>query len=382
MLTREFDQTKLADRLEAKAVELRRPLTCTLELTYRCSFHCSMCHVRMTEEQAAPYGRMLTVAEWLGLARQLKEAGVLFLNLTGGECTQYPGFLELYAALYQMGFRINVVTNAGAYSDALREMFREYPPHGVTVTLYGGSNETYRKVTGDPKGLDKVLENLRFFQSIGVELGLVFIAIRQNVLDYPQVAEICQQFGKDCVLMMDLTAHSRNVSYSNALACRLSPAEQVCVSCRPAAEVEQALQDAKELEKELVNFVPPMAKEGTAEAFNQCVGSCAGAAILWNGDMQTCVNMVGGPTYKPFEIGFEAAWQQIQADWKRTFRMPAACASCEMAADCPRHCAGRNMESTGDPQVNDPTVCEYVWLWKKYQAAHGLDQKPLRRTCL
>jgi MoaA/NifB/PqqE/SkfB family radical SAM enzyme len=148
-----------------------------------------MCYIRMTDEQAAPYGRMRTVDEWTDMAQQMLEAGVLYLTLTGGECTQYPGFEELYKRLSKMGFLISIMSNAGAYTESIRDVFRKYPPRSVGITLYGGSDETYRRITGDSKGLTKALENIRFLQSIRVPVGLNFTMIRENVTVYPKVGK-------------------------------------------------------------------------------------------------------------------------------------------------------------------------------------------------
>ena len=197
-----------------RAIERRRPLSCIWELTYHCNFHCKMCYVRMTDEQAAPYGRLRTVDEWLDMAGQIYDAGVLYLTLTGGECTLYPGFERLYEQLSKMGFRICVMSNAGAYTDRIRDLFRKYPPQKVTVTLYGGCNETYEKVTGDPFGFDKVLENIRFFQAIGVPISLSFTMIRQNVLDYPMIGRLCRELNLPYYMTSDISEHHRDPSFS------------------------------------------------------------------------------------------------------------------------------------------------------------------------
>lgn len=371
MLTKEFHPDKLRDQLQMRAIARRRPLSCTFELTYRCNFRCPMCYIRMTDEQAAPYGRLRTADEWLDMARQVCEAGVVYLNLTGGECTTFPEFSRLYRELSEMGFRISLMSNAGAYTQELRELFREYPPYGVAVTLYGGSNETYEKVTGDPNGLDKVLDNIRFFKSIGVKVLLNFTMIRQNALDYPKVGKLCQQLGIPYTLITDITTHNRNPAYSDALNCRLSPAERACVACHPADEVELAMKNAPELEKALAHYVPPVVRPVKALETNDCIGSYSSATIYWNGEMNTCISMVGAPGYKPFEIGFEAAWAQIQADHAQRFRKPAVCQTCEMREDCLHNCCARNLEGTGDTLTPDPDTCRYVWLMRKYRADHS-----------
>ena len=73
MIQKAWDLNKVTDRLLLRAMELKRPLSCTLELTYRCNFRCRMCYIRMTDAQAEPFGRMRTVRRrplpWRGNAR-------------------------------------------------------------------------------------------------------------------------------------------------------------------------------------------------------------------------------------------------------------------------------------------------------------------------
>lgn len=382
MIQKQWNDSRLRDVLQKKAVAARRPLSCTFELTYRCNFNCQMCYVRMTDRQAAPFGRMRTVQEWLDMAGQLRDAGVLYLNLTGGECTQYPGFAELYEKLYGMGFRLTVMSNAGAYTDAIRELFRQYPPYGAAITLYGGSNETYAAVTGDPKGLDKTVANIRFLQSLGVPISLNFTMIRQNVLDYPKVGRLCMELGLPYTLITDITGHQKDASFSNALTSRLSPAQRACIACHPPEEVALALENAEALEKELADFKMPAAPAAPQEpTMNACIGSYSGCAIFWNGEMQTCISMNGWHTVNPFEIGFEAAWQKIQSEHAETFRTPAACQACDLFNDCLHNCAARRFEGTRNPGEPDPYTCQYTYLLTRYRARRNNPEIPAAPSC-
>ena len=382
MIEKTWDLDRISDRIRLNAIRQRRPLSCTMELTYRCNFRCRMCYVRMSDAQAKPYGRMRTVDEWLDLARQMRDAGVLYLTLTGGECTQYPGFVQLYEELCKMGFLVSIMSNAGAYTEAVREIFRRYPPRSAGITLYGGSNETYAAVTGDPEGLDKVLQNVRFLQSIRVPVGLNFTMIRQNVRDYPKVARICSELGLPYTLITDITGHQRDPSFSDALESRLSPAERACVACYPPDEVESAMEGARELEKELADFRMPTAPEETPEpAMDYCLGSHITATIYWNGEMGTCISMNGYHNLNPFDIGFEAAWAQLKAEQDRTFRRPAVCQACSMAPDCLHNCAARRFEGTGSPHEPDPYTCQYTYLLRLCRARHGGAEPPQAPGC-
>lgn len=383
MIEKQWNPDRITDKLQLMAIQRRRPLSCTVELTYRCNFHCRMCYIRMSDAQAKPYGRMRTVDEWLDMAGQLRDAGVLYLTLTGGECTQYPGFVQLYEQLAGMGFRITVMSNAGAYSDSIREVFRRYPPCTVGITLYGGCNETYEAVTGDPKGFEKTVENIRFFQSIRVSTGLNFTVIRQNVSDYPKVDRLCRELGLKYTLITDITGHRYSADFSGALNCRLSPAERACVACHPPEEAALAMEKAGELEKELVHFrMPATPAETLPSRQDSCIGSACGCAIYWNGDMQSCISMSGHHCAKPFETGFEAAWAQLKAEQEETFLLPARCQSCGMAADCLHNCAGRRFEGTGSPHEPDPYTCQYTYLLRAYKARRNGTDIPVAPQCV
>lgn len=363
-----WNLNRIGDQILKRAIERKRPLSCTLELTYRCNFRCRMCYVRMSDAQAAPYGRMKNVEEWLGMAKELYDAGVLYLILTGGECTQYPGFERLYEALSRMGFRITVMTNAGAYSESIKDVFRRYPPNNAGITLYGGSNETYEIVTGDPRGYDKVVENIRFFQSLKVPVGLNFTMIRQNVMDYPKVDALCKELGLSYTLITDICSHRLDESFSDALSCRLTPAERACVACHPPEEAGLAMEKARELEKELKNFrIPEAAKEERAFTQESCIGSRTGCAIYWNGEMQTCISLSGWHNVHPFETGFESAWKKLKDEEEETFHRPTVCETCGMADDCQHNCSGRRFEGTGSPHEPDPYICQYTYLLKIYK---------------
>ena len=364
-----WNPDSIEDMLQQKAMRLRRPLSCIFELTYHCNFHCRMCYTRMNDSQAASFGRLRTPDEWLDMARQVRKAGVLYLTLSGGECTLYPGFEALYEQLSWMGFRLNIMSNAGAYTESIRDLFRKLPPQNVAVTLYGGCSETYGAVTGDPAGFDKVVDNIRFLHSIGVPVRLNFTMIRQNVMDYPKVSALCHELGIPYNLITDITTHQRDISFSDALNCRLTPAERACIACHPPNEAAIAMENARELEKELVHFQQPAAPDTPLPPQPEtCIGSFTASAIMWNGDMQSCLSMNGYHPVKPVEIGFEAAWSQLKAEQDETFRLAAACQACSMVSDCLHNCSARRYEGTGSIHEPDPYTCQYTYLLKLYEA--------------
>ena len=90
----EIRMAEVSDHLYSKAAARRIPISGTFELTPLCNFACRMCYVRKTPEQVKAHDRaMLEFDDWLRIAREGREQGLLFLLLTGG-ASRMPFFRD------------------------------------------------------------------------------------------------------------------------------------------------------------------------------------------------------------------------------------------------------------------------------------------------
>ena len=99
------------EQLKKDAYENAVPLTGIFELTPRCNMDCQMCYVHLQPDQIPAIGRELTTKEWIDIARQARDMGMVQLTLTGGEILVRKDFRELYEAFSEMGFLIQLYTN-------------------------------------------------------------------------------------------------------------------------------------------------------------------------------------------------------------------------------------------------------------------------------
>ena len=130
----EYENT-VERRLFAMAYEKMVPVYGVMELTPLCNMNCDMCYVRLSRSEMEAQGRMKTLDEWLMLAKEMKEAGVLFILLTGGEPLLYPWFKELYISLLEMGMVLTVNTN-GTLIDEEWNGFLAITNHGGSISHY------------------------------------------------------------------------------------------------------------------------------------------------------------------------------------------------------------------------------------------------------
>lgn len=127
-----------------KATVNHVPINAILELTPLCNMNCKMCYIRLTPGEMERRGQMLPPAEWIRIASEARDQGLLYLLLTGGEPLLYPGFDELYTWLGKSGIVVMLNTNGTMLTEERADLLLKYPPRKVNISLYGASRETYR----------------------------------------------------------------------------------------------------------------------------------------------------------------------------------------------------------------------------------------------
>ena len=183
----------VSDYLYSKASSMKIPLGGTFELSPVCNFACKMCYVRKTPQDIAREGKSLkTWQQWLELGRQCRDAGMLYLLLTGGEPFLYPNFRELYTALHEMGLIISINTNGTMIDEQTVAWLKEKAPQRVNITLYGASEDTYERICGQRSGYRRACRAIDLLRQAGIPVVINASMIPENQADLEEII----QFGK------------------------------------------------------------------------------------------------------------------------------------------------------------------------------------------
>lgn len=328
------------------------PANGVFELTPRCNLRCSMCYVRMTPEQMAPMGRELTAKEWLSLAQEAVDAGMLFLLITGGEPTLRTDFLEIYEGLAQMGLSISINTNGTLLSSALRALWHRLPPAQVNVTLYGTCEEDYAALCGDGSAFLRVVDTLRWLRKEGILIHL-------NTTFTPENAKSCEkieEFALSLGLELRATTYCFPPIRRNDCAdfSRLSPEEAAALTvldifCREGREGVSR--------RAAVLSAPPQAgcDLEIGEAM-QCTAGKSQFWIAWNGAMTPC-GMMTAPQTNPIETKFNAAWEKLRGQTAEIHLCPD-CTGCAERGTC-MNCAAVTFAETGRFDGKPEYMCAY-----------------------
>ena len=345
----------LSQYFHAKGRRLGLPVGGTFELTARCNFNCPMCYVHMTQEQVDAAGKELTAAQWLELAREARDRGMIFALLTGGEPLMRRDFFEIYKGMKELGLLISINTNGSMLQGEILEKFLADPPARFNISLYGGTNETYRNMCGVP-AYDRVKESIRVLRKAGVDVSL-------NLSITPYNRQDLEQIHADAV-ELDVNVRSSSYMYppvrvnGEVYGCanRLTPTESA--EChvqwdRIRFTEEQFLRRAeslialREVEQE---GCPVEADEGIT-----CRAGSTGFWITWDGKMTPC-GMMTTPVVHPLRDGFGAAWDELRAR-TAALRMPSECSGCDHREIC-GVCAAVCFTETGRFDGVPTYICE------------------------
>ena len=327
----DYSEPLMVRYLHGKGLREGRPVSGTFELTQRCNFGCEMCYVHDCKQKTDP----LSAEDWLSLAQQAKDAGTVFLLLTGGEPLLRDDFEYIYRSLAKMGFLISINTNAsllGKYT----KLFDELPPTRINISLYGGDDSTYGKLCRN-NAFDDVMNSIKQMKNLGISMRLNTFFTPENIDDYKKIADISKELG----IPMKPTTYA----YPPI---RLGQKKEELRFLPEKAAEYIFLIDEYRFDKDF--FLERSKKllalpDGPTENKVRCRAGRASFWITADGIMRPC-GMMPEPDSKPLVDGFEKAWQDIRTKTEQ-IRLPEECLSCKYSGIC-NVCAAMCKAETDD----------------------------------
>lgn len=322
----------LSTYLHNKGRKLGLPISGNFELTARCNFNCPMCYVHLSNEQVRRRGGELTAGQWLAIAEAAKNKGMIFALLTGGEPLIRKDFFEIYDGMRGMGLMISINTNGSLLQGEILEQFLENPPFRFNISLYGGCDETYRRMCGLPV-YDQVKENIRTLRQAGIDVSLNLSITPYNRDDLAQIytdaVELDVNVKASSYMYPPIRVNGSEYGCGN----RLSAEESAVCSVvwdQLRFTPEQFALRAENMAK-LINVDPEGCLTEEGEGI-RCRAGSTSFWITWDGKMTPC-GMMTAPMVKPLEIGLDAAWEQLRSQASQ-IRTPAKCVGCDHREIC------------------------------------------------
>ncbi len=358
-MTRKQNEPYLSTYFHSKGRRLGLPIAGNFELTARCNFNCPMCYVHMNAEEIAKKGKELTAEQWIKIAEDARNKGMIFVLLTGGEPFVRKDFFEIYGAMKKMGLMVSINSNGSMLEGEILEKLLADPPFRINISLYGGCNETYQHMCGLPM-YDRVLKNIVTLKKHGVDVRINLSITPYNCNDISKIYDIVMEHEipvkASSYMYPPIRLEKEHEGYGN----RLSPIESAKYS------VEWDLlrftkDEFQERAQKMRTLVSVDTNECAAEmetdpkAGVTCRAGSTSFWMTWDGQMRPC-GMMPGPTVYPLESGFEAAWTELIEETKK-IRQPNKCLTCNKKEVC-GVCAAVCVAETGAFDQVPSYMCE------------------------
>jgi AdoMet-dependent heme synthase len=179
----------LLAEMNQKAMELGIPISVHLDVTYRCNERCVHCYLDHDD-----HGEM-TTEEIKGVLRQLSEAGVFFLVLSGGEVMMCRDFFEILEYARSLLFNVKVKTNGVMIKAKEARRLRELGVEQVQISVYSHRPEVHDGITKLPGSLKKTIAAIRFLKTQGLKVTMANVLMTANLHDNAGTMALAKDLG-------------------------------------------------------------------------------------------------------------------------------------------------------------------------------------------
>lgn len=372
----------VTEYLHAKAARMHLPLNGTFELTPLCNMSCRMCYVRMTRQKQESLHPLYSSEEWLRLAREARDRGMIYLLLTGGEPFLREDLREILAGLHKMGFIISINSNATLINEQVIEWLKQTPPVRINVTLYGASNETYEQLCNNPEGFTQVTNAIHLLKEAGISVKLNCSITPYNAKDLDEIFA----FARKEELLIQATSYmfppvrrdasmtGRNDRFTAQEAAYYSARIEALLNGKEAFLKHMENEEMKGLGNENGEDCPVIESECEGQEMEgECVRCRAGKCsfwVTWDGRFLPCGMLSDQNTINVFEQGFDVAWENAMKIAEE-IRLPVECKRCDLKKIC-KACAAMVVTESGDyrkvPEYRCQMAHEYFNACKKVES--------------
>lgn len=332
---------RLISQIQERAHQRVIPLNVLMEVTLRCNIRCLHCYNfdRDQPREACGDGPELSTDEILGAMQQVRDAGCLFLSLTGGEVLSHPDLFTFLDRARDLHLAVQLLSNGTLLRPGTAGRLAKYKNLlGVSVSLYGATPEVHDGITQVRGSWRRTWHGIERLQGLGVAVRLKYIVMRQNAHEVEAIR--ADGAARGLTYQFDLTITRRHDRSEGSLATRV---------------------DAEQLERlyrgPLRDLLPSGGRTATDES-TRCNCARGNAAISAHGDVYPCIS-VPWSAGNLRQRGFREIWESSPVFQRiRGLRLSdyPHCAPCAHKAHCSRD-RGAAYNASGEYTGIDPFTC-------------------------
>lgn len=294
----------------------------TLEITSLCNLKCVHCYMGdlRQEEKQYSYEQIISIID------KMYDYGVLFLTFSGGEPFVRADFRDIYIYAKKKGFIVEIFTNGTLIDEQWVEIFKEYPPFLIDISIYGSSEETYFKVTQKQGKFKKFIKTLNLLKDAGIRTAIKAPVLSLNCQELEYMRNISETFsGENFRFSFDIVPDRSN------------KAEPQRFSVDPLAAVLLEIDNGSnynsmsEVGREGSSWVKSHINDMLVPKYFCSIGKST-IHIDYNGNVKPCVECMDG--YSIFEHDLNWIISEFSKIKEQKVTCDYKCAHCEALTLC------------------------------------------------
>jgi radical SAM protein with 4Fe4S-binding SPASM domain len=325
------------------------PANASIELTPRCNFNCIHCY--LDNDRAGK--NELETAKIKTMIDILADAGMLVLTLTGGEPLIRADFKEIYLYARKKGLLVELFTNGFLLNSELLEVFKEFPPLELDISLYGSTDAKYEEVTGIKGAFTRIKDNIKLFKENGINISLKSAIMSNLENDLDGMFAVAKELGINMRIRFCMIPTVNNVSKAN-----------LQIDAKKAVELYASYSNTYKNDVEIFckSIADPSLHLGKTR-YACGMGKCS-CFIDYRGIIYPCIETRPlGIGVSIFDEKFEDIWRKIgeysYEGLNELDEKEYKCLKCKSVGICPS-CPAIRERKYGSPLVVKDEDCEYT----------------------
>ena len=145
----------------------------TIEIINTCPFKCDHCFVSNKKE-------ILNLENFQNLINQLIKLDYNEILITGGEPFLHNSFVDIYLSAKKNGFLVTINTNGYLLNEMLLNLFIEYKPRNIELSIYGYDNKSYYNFTHTKRAFNIINNNIDKLIDYSINLNLKTVLTKKK----------------------------------------------------------------------------------------------------------------------------------------------------------------------------------------------------------
>lgn len=340
-----------------KAATQHRIIKAQLELTYRCNLHCRHCYTDPYNDSTY-FPRELTLTEIQRLLGEMREVGIIWLNLTGGDIFMRPDFFDIYQAAVNHGFLLQLYTNGTLFTRAIIERLQAHPPFSIDISCHSVDESQFDWFTQVPGSYRAFLRGIDLLQAGGLPFSLKTKLMNWNAGEIDQLRRFTE-------------SHDQAFGYTTSLSPRLN-GDGSSLDYRIPADAIRRLRSNQDVNQETGDCPThdPLSPPAHERLFRCGCGTDTIHINAW-GELSTCTFQYETRLSLRNHTLHEAIAHTFAATHGLTYQTDSACRTCTLHTFCDKQPTQARWE-TGHPESPIPYDCDVA-----FARAESAQQQPL-----